>query len=42
MANVKNTKDDVDVSVLYGQECTLPKDEFIKKYHVKEGRFIFT
>ena len=29
-------KDEVNVSKMYGEECTLPKDEFIKKYHVNE------
>lgn len=29
-----NTKEDVDVEKMYGEECTLPKDEFIKKYRV--------
>ena len=41
MANVKNSKDDVNISKLYGQECTLPKDEFIKKYNVKDSRFVY-
>lgn len=34
MANEKN---DVDVTKMYGQECTLPKDVFIKNYKVKEN-----
>ena len=29
-----NTKEEVHISKLYGQECILPKDEFLKKYHV--------
>ena len=29
-----NTKEEVDVAKMYGEECTLPKDEFIKKYKV--------
>ena len=32
-----NVKDEVNVSKMYGQECTLSKDEFIKKYKVKEN-----
>ena len=31
----KNTKEDFDVTKAYADECLLPKDEFIKKYHVK-------
>ena len=31
-----NAKEEVNVSKMYGEECTLPKDEFIKKYHVNE------
>ena len=31
-----NMKEDVDIESLYGQECILPKDDFIKKYHVVE------
>lgn len=37
MANVKNTKDEVNVSKLYGQECTLSKEDFIKKYNINEN-----
>ncbi len=37
-----NTKEEVNVSKLYGQECILPKDEFIKKYKINEKRFIFS
>ena len=32
-----NTKEEVNVSKLYGQECLLSKDEFIQKYKVKEN-----
>ena len=32
-----NTKEDVNVSKMYGEECTLPRDEFIKKYKVNEN-----
>ena len=31
-----NAKEEVNVSKMYGEECTLPKDAFIKKYHVNE------
>ena len=31
-----NAKEEVNVSKMYGEECTLPKDEFIKKYRVNE------
>ncbi len=31
-----NPKEEVNVRKMYGQECILPKDEFIKKYNVKE------
>ena len=36
MAN-NTIKDDVNVSKMYGLETTLSKEEFIQKYHVKEG-----
>lgn len=39
MANV--AKDDVNVKKMYGQECILPKDEFIKEYNIKEKRSFF-
>ena len=32
-----NVKDEVNASKMYGQECTLSKDEFIKKYKVNEN-----
>lgn len=31
------TKDDVNITKLYGLEATLSKDDFIKKYKVKNG-----
>ena len=31
-----NAKEDVDIKKMYGEECTLPKDEFIKKYRIDE------
>lgn len=35
------SKEEVNISKLYGQECILPKDEFIKKYEVSEKRTFF-
>ena len=35
MSNTK--KEDIDVLKMYGKECTLPKDEFIKTYKVNEN-----
>ena len=32
-----NTKEDVNVSKMYGEECTLPRDDFIEKYKVDEN-----
>ena len=32
-----NAKEEVNVSKMYGEECTLPRDEFIKKYKVNEN-----
>ena len=32
-----NLKEDVDVAELYGQDCLLNKEDFIKKYAVKEA-----
>ena len=29
-------KEDVNINKMYGEECTLPKEEFIKKYRVNE------
>ena len=31
--SLENTKEDVDISKMYGEECTLSKEEFIKKYN---------
>ena len=31
-----NAKEDVDIKKMYGEECTLPKDEFIEKYRIDE------
>ena len=36
MSNAK-PKEEVNVEVLYGKECTLPKDDFVKTYRVKEN-----
>ena len=32
-----NAKEEVNVSKMYGEECTLPRDEFIKKYKVNKN-----
>lgn len=37
MANTKNSKDDVNVEKLYGKECTLSKEDFIKTYNINEN-----
>lgn len=34
---MSNVKDEVNIEKLYGQECILPKNEFINKYHVNEN-----
>lgn len=34
---MSNAKEEVNVSKMYGEECTLPRDEFIKKYRVNEN-----
>lgn len=32
-----NTKEEVNIEKLYGQECILPKEDFVKKYNINEG-----
>ena len=34
---LKNEKEEVDVCKLYGQDCTMSKEDFIKKYKVKDN-----
>lgn len=34
---LSNTKEEVDISKLYGEQCTLPKDKFIKNYNVNQN-----
>jgi len=34
---MSNTKEEVNVCKLYDQECLLPRDDFIKKYKIKEN-----
>lgn len=34
MQNAKNQREEVNVKKLYGNECLLPKDDFIKQYHI--------
>lgn len=32
-----NIKEEVNIEKLYGQECILPKEDFVKKYNINEG-----
>ena len=34
---MSNSKEEINVKKLYGKECTLPKDEFIKNYNFSEN-----
>ena len=34
MANVKKQKEEINIEKLYGKECILPKEDFIKNYHI--------
>ena len=34
---MSNAKEEVNISKMYGEECTLPRDEFIKKYKINEN-----
>ena len=34
---LKNEKEEVDVCKVYGQDCTMSKEDFIKKYKIKES-----
>lgn len=34
MSNMTNSKEDVNIQKLYGKECTLPKEDFIKTYNI--------
>ena len=36
MIFLSTAKEEVNVRKMYGEQCTLPKDEFIKKYRVNE------
>ena len=33
---MSNIKEEINIQKLYGEQCTLPKDEFIKKYNISE------
>ena len=33
---MSNAKDEINVAKLYGKECVLPKEEFIKNYNISE------
>ena len=37
---MSNTKEEVNVSKMYGEECMLSKNDFIQKYRVSDKRFI--
>ena len=37
MQNTKNQKEEVNIENLYCKQCILPKEDFIKEYHVKEN-----
>lgn len=37
MSNVKNQKEDVNIEALYGKECILSKDDFLKTYNINES-----
>ena len=37
MIFLANVKEEVNINKMYGEECTLSKDEFIVKYQVKEN-----
>ena len=34
---MQSQKEEIDIKKLYGEECTLSKEEFIKTFHVKEN-----
>lgn len=36
MQNAKNQKEEVNIEKLYGNECILPKEDFIETYHIDE------
>ncbi len=37
---MSNNKEEVNITNLYGQECILPKEQFIKEYNINENRSI--
>lgn len=37
MPNAKNQKEEVNIEKLYGKECTLSKEDFIKTFNVNEN-----
>lgn len=37
MSNTKNQKEEINIEKLYGKECILPKEDFIKEFHIKEN-----
>ena len=41
MIKLANNKEDVNVSKMYGTVSTIPKEDFLKKYKVSQGRSFF-
>ena len=37
---LKNEKEDVDICKIYGEDCTISKEDFIQKYKIKESGLI--
>lgn len=33
---LKNEKEEVDINKIYGEDCIMPKTDFIKKYKIKD------
>ena len=31
---MSNIKEEINIKKIYGEQCTLPKDDFIKKYNI--------
>ena len=36
MKIMSNSKEEINVAKLYGKECILPKNDFIKNYNISE------
>lgn len=37
MPTTKNQKEEVNIEALYGKECVLSKDDFLKTYNINEN-----